>query len=87
MDNIPATQVKVTLPNDLYLLLRNKSERFGLAVASYIRNLVINDVKDVEVPEFRMSKKRENVALKALEDYQSGKTKRLTNIDKYFNGN
>jgi len=84
MSNIQATQVKVTLPNELYLHLKSKAEKFGLNLASYIRNLVINDVKDIDIPVFKMSEKREKIALKAVGDYNKGKTKRLDNIDDYL---
>ena len=84
MSNTPATQVKVTLPNELYLHLKSKAGKFGLNLASYIRHLVINDVKDVEIPVFKMSKKREEIGLKALEDYRTGKTTLVKNIDEHF---
>ncbi|HTK03864.1 MAG TPA: hypothetical protein VL401_03830 [Alphaproteobacteria bacterium] len=74
MSTIQATQIKVTLPDELYLHLKSKAERFGLGLASYLRHLVINDVKDVDIPVFKMSAEREKIALKALEDYKSGKT-------------
>ncbi len=84
MTNIQANQVKITLPNELYLHVKSKAERFGLNLASYIRHLVINDVKDVEIPVFKMSEKRERIALKAVEDYKKGKTKVLDDIDEYL---
>ena len=84
MSNIQATQVKVTLPNELYLHLKSKAEKFGLNLASYIRNLVINDVRDIDIPVFKMSERREKIALNAIEDYNKGKTKKLNKIDDYF---
>lgn len=84
MSSTQATQVKITLPNELYLHLRNRAGRFGLNLAAYIRNLIINDVKDIDIPVFKMSEERENIALKALEDYNSGKTKAIDNLDNYL---
>lgn len=84
MSNTQATQVKVTLPDELYLHLKSRAERFGLNLASYIRHLVINDVKDVDIPVLKMSEKREKIALKALEDYKSGKTRAMNNVDNYL---
>lgn len=84
MSDIPATQIKVTLPDELYLHLKSKAETFGLSLASYIRHLVINDVKDVEIPVFKMTKHTEEIALKAIEDYKAGKTKSLSELDDYF---
>ncbi|KKQ92518.1 MAG: hypothetical protein UU16_C0004G0026 [Candidatus Woesebacteria bacterium GW2011_GWA2_40_7] len=84
MSNTQATQVKITLPDELYLHLRSRAERFGLNLAAYIRNLIINDVKGVDIPVFKMSEEREKIALKALKDYKSGKTKVVDNLDNYL---
>ena len=81
MPNTQATQAKITLSDELYLRLRSRAEKFGLNLAAYIRNLIINDVKDIDVPVFKMSEKTEKIALKALEDYNSGKTKAINNLD------
>ena len=84
MSNIQTTQVKVTLSNELYLHLKSKAEKFGLNLAAYIRHLVINDVKDVDIPIFKMSTKTEKIALKALNDFRNNKTRAVDNIDKYL---
>jgi len=84
MINSQTTQVKITLPDKLYMLLKSKAEKLDLNLASYVRHLVINDVKDIDIPVFKMSEKREKIALKALEDYRKGKTKAIDNIDEYF---
>ncbi len=79
-----ATQVKVTLPQELYLYAKSKSEKFGLGVAAYIRHLVINDVKDIDIPTFKMSKKQEKIGLQALKDHEAGKTTSVDDVDAYF---
>ncbi|OGV96453.1 hypothetical protein A2W24_00610 [Microgenomates group bacterium RBG_16_45_19] len=84
MSNIQATQVKVTLPDELYLHLKSKAEKFGLNLASYIRHLVINDVKDIDIPIFKMSEKTEKRGLRALKEHEEGKTTKLENINEYF---
>ncbi|OGM30884.1 hypothetical protein A2630_02705 [Candidatus Woesebacteria bacterium RIFCSPHIGHO2_01_FULL_44_10] len=82
---VDTSQIKVTLPGELYAYLKSKSDRYGLTLAAYVRNLVINDVKDVAIPVFRMSQKRERVALQALRSYQKKQTNEITNINKYLN--
>ena len=84
MSSAQTTQIKVTLPEELYLHLKSKAEKFGLGLAPYIRHLVINDVKDVDIPVFKMSRQREEIALKALEDYKAGKTTSVKDIDSYL---
>lgn len=84
MASLHPTQIKVTLPGELYLHLKSKAEKFGLGLSSYIRHLVINDVKDVDVPVFRMGAKTEARGLKALKEHEKGKTIKIDDIDKYF---
>lgn len=84
MANLQTTQIKITVPNELYFYLKSKADKFGLTMASYIRNLAINDVKDMDIPTFKMSEKTEKIALKALEDYRNGKTRKIDDIDKYL---
>jgi predicted DNA-binding protein len=84
MSDVSATQVKVTLPDGLYMYLKSKAEKFGLSLASYIRYLVINDVKDMDVPVFKMSQKTEERGLRALQEYGQGKTTLVKDIDKYL---
>ena len=78
MDTI---QLKVTLPVALYDYLESKAQRFGLAMATYIKHLVIKDVEDMDLPTFKMSPKTEAVALQALKDHRAGKTKLFRSID------
>lgn len=80
-----STQVKVTLPKQLYFFLKSKADKFDLPVSSYIRNLVINDVKDLGFPTFEMSEKREKLGLEALKEHKQGKTTKVENIGEYFN--
>ena len=78
MDTI---QLKVTLPVALYDYLESKAQRFGLAMATYIKHLVIKDVEEMDLPTFKMSAKTEAVGLKALKDHRDGKTFRYKSID------
>ena len=80
-----SAQIKVTLPQELYTYLKSKADKFGLTMSSYIKNLIIDDVKDIDVPTFKMNREREKVVLNALREYEKGKTKKINNIDKYLN--
>lgn len=84
MSTIQTTQIKITLPEELYFHLKSKADKFGLNLASYVRHLVINDVKDNDIPVFTMSDKREKIALQALDEYANGKTKTLSDINTYL---
>lgn len=84
MSSLQSTQIKVTLPHELYLHLKSKAEKFGLTLSSYIKNLVIDDVKDIDIPIFKMSEETERVALNALEDHKKGKARKIIDIDTYL---
>ncbi len=84
MSSTSATQIKVTLPNELYLLIKSKAAKFGLNLAGYLRYLAINDAKEDDLPTFPMSAKQEKVLEKAMDDYKNGKTIRIDNIDDFL---
>jgi len=85
MNSLQTVQVKLTLPEELYFHVKSKADKFGLNLASYVRHLVISDVKDVEIPVFKMSETREKITARALNDYKKGRTKKIEDIDKYIN--
>lgn len=76
-----ARQIKVTLPTPLFGYLREQTERLGLTLSGYIRNLVVDDVKSQSFPTFKMSRNTEKVAEIALNNYRLRKTKQLDNIE------
>ena len=78
------TQIKVTLPDQLYFFLKSKADRFGLTMSSYVKNLVIDDVKDENIPVFEMSEKLEKQGIQALKEYHEGNTESVENIEEYF---
>lgn len=84
MSKTQSTQIKVTIPNELYLLTKAKADKIGLTFATYVRHLVINDSWEKNLPTFRMTSKQEKVLEKALEDHKNGKTIRIDNIDDFF---
>ena len=56
-----------------------------MTLSAYIKNLIIDDVKGMDLPTFKMSVKRERVALKALSDHKKGKTTKIGDIGEYLN--
>ena len=80
----PSVQVKLTLPAQLQEFAQSKANKFGMTLSSYIKHLVLNDVKDMDFPMFAMSKKTEKIALQALEEHRQGKTTKIANIDDFL---
>lgn len=79
-----ATQIKVTLPLPLHDFLASKANKLGLTLSSYVKNLIIDDVKNMEIPEFRASKQVEENYQKSLQNQKQGKLKEIDNLDEYF---
>jgi hypothetical protein len=79
-----STQLKVTLPLNLLDYAQASAQRFGLSMSAYLKHLVIEDVKDNTIPEFNMSESTEKIALKALNDFQSGKLEKIESVDQLF---
>ena len=77
-------QLRVTLPAELQAYLQAKANKFGLNMSAYVKNLIINDVKDVDMPVFKMSKQTEEVALQALKEHNEQKTHPINDVDEFL---
>lgn len=49
------TQIKITLPLALKDFIESKASKFGLPIASYVKHLIMDDVKDMDYPVFEAS--------------------------------
>lgn len=79
------TQLRVTLSPELQAHLRAKADRLGVNMSTYVKNLIITDIKDEELPTFPMSAATEKVVLQALEEHRQGKTHEITDLDEFLN--
>lgn len=77
-------QVKITLPEQLYFYLKSKADKYGLTLSSYIKNLIIDDVKEMDIPTFKMSKKTEKVGLDAVKEHKAGKSIRIDSVSDFL---
>lgn len=77
-------QIKITLPLALKEFLESKAIRFGLPIATYVKNLIVSDVKDMDYPEFELSQRSEKAYKKALKAQKEGKLISVDNVDKFF---
>lgn len=46
-----STQLRITLPTELQSLLKIRASKLGLNMSAYVKNLIINDVKDMDSPD------------------------------------
>jgi len=61
-------QLRVTLPAELQSYLKVRASRFGLNMSAYIKNLIINDVKDMDYPVMKASKRTEKAYEQAVSE-------------------
>ncbi len=84
MQTATSVQVKVTLPTQLQQFAQSKADKFGMTLSSYIKHLVLDDVRDMDIPTFTMSAKTEKIVLQALKDHKQGKTTEIKDIDDFL---
>jgi len=82
MYNNSTSQIKISLPHPLYDYLSSKASKFGLTLSSYVKNLIINDVKDLDFPAFKASAKIEQSYKNALSERDQAIE--ISDLDTYF---
>lgn len=76
------TQVKITLPDKLHDFASSQAGKFGLTLSSYIKHLIISDVKDMQYPIYHASQKIEESYKKAIDE--RGDAAEINDLDSYF---
>lgn len=76
------TQIKIALPDPLFGYVQSKAGKFGITLSSYIKNLILNDVKDMEYPTFVAS----DATVAAYNQAQKERKKavKVDDIDAFF---
>lgn len=83
--NAQNTQIRVTLPVQLQGFLKTKADTYGLSMAAYIRNLILNDVQDVTYPVYEISAKAKSAFEDAKKQVDQDELLPIENIDQFLN--
>ena len=75
-------QLRVTLPVELQSYLKVKAGKFGLNMSSYIKNLIINDVKDMDYTVMKASDRTEKAYEEALA--KKRQAKKIDDLEDFF---
>lgn len=78
------TQIRVTLPVQLQGYLQTKADKFGLGLSAYIKNLIIDDVKDVEYPIYQMSDQAISDLKKAKKAEKDGSLIKIDDVSSFL---
>lgn len=70
------------MPLQLQGLMQAKTEKYGLSLSAYIKNLIINDVRDVDAPVFQASARTEKSYKQAL--LERDRAVKVDDIDDFF---
>lgn len=78
--NTAQQQIKISVSKELKSLVQSKAEAVGVPVTQYVKNLIINDVKDY--PIYQASEETEKRAQRAMEELPQ--LKPIKNLKKYL---
>ncbi len=77
------TKLQLTLTNQEADLLSFKAGKLGYNLTKFIKFLIGREAASVvedDIPVFKMSKKAERIALKALQEYQKGQAREIRSL-------
>lgn len=74
----------LSLPQPLNFQIKNIARSLGLPVATFIRYLVIEEVKKTSFPTFPMSKTTEKIVMSTDKLVRQNKLKEFTNTEQMF---
>ncbi|MBU0619245.1 hypothetical protein KKD62_03355 [Patescibacteria group bacterium] len=74
----------LSLPQALNAKVKDLAVSLGLPVATFIRHLVIQEVKKTSMPVFSMSQQTEEVIQKADQAYSKGELSSFSSPDEMF---
>lgn len=67
----PQEQIKVSLSPELKSLVKSRAQRIGVPVTQYVKNLIINDVK--QYPIYQVDEETERRIGQSLKDLKEGR--------------
>lgn len=80
--NSQQIQLKISLSDQLNDLLQSRATRLGIPVTQFVKHLIIKEVEIDEYPTFKMSKRTEEKAHKAMQ--QLDKAVSVDNVAEFF---
>lgn len=78
------SQIKINLPLKLKKQIENRANQYDLPLASYVRHLIISDIKTLDFPTFQASEETEKAYQESLQNEKEGKGIVVKDIDKFF---
>lgn len=82
--NTSQAQIKVNIPLTMKEYLESKASKFGMPVAGYLKHLILKDIEDMDYPTYQASEDTEKAYKKAMEEYDTGKIHKVSDIDTFF---
>ena len=79
--SVQSTQIRVTIPTQLQAHLQSKASKFGLSLSSYVKNLIIDDVKGDKNPVYMLSDSAIAAYKQAKKAEESGALIEADNLD------
>lgn len=74
----------LSLPKPLDLKVKQLARSLGLPVATFIRHLVIEEVRKTSIPTFSMTAQTEKIISQTDQAYKKGKLSSYSSLDDFF---
>ena len=81
--NMSTIQLKITLSEQLHALLQKRAQNIGLTMSSYVKNLIVDDIKDLAFSEQDASKQLEESYQDAIKN--KNKAIKVVNLKETLN--
>ena len=81
---LSTAQIKLNLPMEMKVLAEEKAKRFGLTLSSYLRFLLLNEIKVEDYPVYRASERVERSVARAKKAEKEGRLIWVDNVDDFF---
>lgn len=80
---ISTAQIKLNLPMEMKILAEKKAKKFGLTLSSYLRYLLLNEIKVEEYPVYEASDRTEKAVARAMKN--KDKWVKVDNMKEFLN--
>lgn len=81
---LTTAQIKLNLPIQMKVLAEKKAKKYGLTLSSYLRYLLLSEIRVVEYPIYEPSEETERAYREAKKEEREGRLVEVDDVDKFF---
>lgn len=81
---LATAQIKLNLPIQMKILAEKKAKKYGLTLSSYLRYLLLDEIKVEEYPVYEPSEETERAIVEAKREEREGKLVEVKDVAEFF---